>query len=101
MPKGIVKLTDEDDRKWFFEWSTVVDAPVTYRMTRDELYRYMKEQYGLRGLKGMPERMRRADQTGTSFFNWTVEDVLSGNRAGENESEISAQEIIERYKESP
>lgn len=35
MPRYIVKL-ERDDREWLLVWSTVVDAPVTRGMSREE-----------------------------------------------------------------
>ena len=95
MGRGFIKIKDR-----YFEWSTVVDAPVTYAMTLDELKEYVREEYGNEGLEYLPPRLERVEKTGTSFVGETLKSVLSANRAGENEKRISADKIYQRYLKS-
>ncbi len=95
MGRGIVKIKDR-----YFEWSTIVDAPVTCGLTLPELQAYVKEEYGRRGLEDLPERVARADATGSSFVDWaTKEELLATNRAGDDETHLSEEEIYVKYTE--
>ena len=94
--KVIVKLSD-GERSWYLEWSSVVDAPVTYGMSLDELRRHVKEQYGNEGLRELPKRLARCDARGTSAFDTTLERILENNRAGPNERQATREEIIRWY----
>lgn len=52
MPRYICKLQD-GDTAYYMEWSTVVDAPVTFGMTLEEFMEHYREEYGKRGLMEM------------------------------------------------
>lgn len=74
----------------YFEWSTIVDAPVTYPMTLEELRAYIKEEFGLQGLDLLEKRLERIEANGTSsLLGTTLEDALLGNRAGKGETRLS------------
>lgn len=97
MGRCLVKLLD-GDREWFLEWSSVVDAPVTYGMSRDELRAHIKAEQGAEGLRALPERLARCDAKGTSSFDDpSAEAVIRGNRAGADETMLSMEQIIDTY----
>lgn len=86
MGRGIVKLAEDK----YVEWSTVVDAPIS------EVFNHKEAQFKI----GADfDRLDRLNETGTTFVNRTAEDFLSFNRAGENESHLTAAEIVELYTE--
>ncbi len=85
MGKFIVKLEGH-----YFEWSSVVDAPVTEPMTLADFTEYYQREYGAAGLHGLQHRLDEVEMKGTSALLYdSVEELLSGNRAGPNESELS------------
>lgn len=86
---------------FFFEWSTVVDAPVTYAMPREEFEQYYREEYGRSRMDDFERRMARAIETGTSAHGYTLEDVVSGNRAGPDETEATFEQIIKELHDRP
>ena len=97
MGKFIIKIKDR-----YFEWSTIVDAPVTYGLTLDELREYIKEEYGNEGLEELPARLERVEKYGTSSQNQeSAEDLCARNRAGENEKHISLKQIYKQYTRPP
>ena len=61
VPKFIGKING-----LYFEWSTVVDAPMAYNMTLPELQAYIKEEYGRDGLSELPARLKLVEQFGLS-----------------------------------
>lgn len=80
-------------------WSTVVDAPITHAMTQAQLERYVKRNYGQRGLDGLPAQLARIKAKGASWFD-SEKDLaatLAGNRAGPDETYLTADEIYDRY----
>ncbi len=94
MARYLIKLD-----KWYFEWSTVVDAPITYRMTLKQLIKYIKDEYGRTGLEELPSRLKRVEKQGISFLaNVSVDEFIEFNRAGKNETSITKEEIIKLYK---
>lgn len=93
MGQFIVKLEGK-----YLVWSTVVDAPLTFGMTREELTDWIREEEGAEGVRALPERMMRVDASGTSAFRrLTPEEVMRTNRAGPRETCISIDEIAERW----
>ena len=94
MPHFIAKL--KPDR--YCIWSTIVDAPVTYGMSREALAEYYDEHEAAYGVDDFAERMHRVDQKGVSaYFVDSVEDLVRGNRAGPDETELSLRELREKY----
>jgi hypothetical protein len=93
MGNYIVKIKDH-----YLEWSTIMDAPVTFGMDRVELQAHIAEEYGLHGVDTLPERMARVNVKGVSSYNHdSVEELISGNRAGPNEKELTLEEIYQAY----
>lgn len=96
-----MKLTDEKENKdLYFEWSTVVDAPVTYGMSLDEFKEYYKRQYGESSMQELEYRLERVDKNGVSGLPPydRLESYMEYNRAGENETVATKEQIIERLK---
>ena len=93
MGRCIIKIKDK-----YFEWSSVVDAPVTYGMNKKELKEYIKSEYGNQGLKELPQRLKRVKEKGSSWASGEdLKDTIDFNRAGEHEEQISKEEIYEKY----
>lgn len=86
---------------FFFEWSTVVDAPVTYAMPREEFEQFYREEYGRSRMDEFERRMARATETGTSAHGYTLAEVVSGNRAGPDETEATFEQIIKELHDRP
>ena len=94
MPRYIIKIKDR-----YFEYSTVVDAPVTYGMTLDEFKKYYTEEYGRSSEVNLKQRLERVESKGTSsYMDESVEATISGNVAGENGKSLTVDEIYEKYK---
>lgn len=96
MPRYIAKLADNE----YVEWSTVVDAPVTYIMTRDEMIRHLDSNREVDRSYEAMERVKRADARGTSCISpiISVEELISCNRAGDKETELTLEQIREKYR---
>jgi hypothetical protein len=94
MPKFVVKLKDK-----YLEWSTVVAAPVTRGMTREQMARYLMQRETELAERSVEEVLKRADEYGTSRFPWEegIRAALVCNRAGDGEVEITQDEIYEKY----
>ena len=93
MGRGLVVIKGK-----YFEWSTVVDAPVSYAMTLEELTTYTKEEYGNQGIGELDSRIERCNKYGTSFIGGNSREVLSCNRAGLEEGELTAEQIYDVYQ---
>jgi hypothetical protein len=92
MPKYIVHY-----KGYFFEWSSVVDAPVTEAMNQEEFEEYYKDEYGANGMQDLPKRLKRAINNGTSCIDkMTVEECIEGNRAGKDGTELSFKEVLKQ-----
>ena len=86
----------------FFEWSTIVDAPVSYGMTQEEYEKYYLYKYGSSAMEDFPARLERAVQNGTSCHRkMSFDELIKGNRAGPNETEISKDEILKEIMNIP
>lgn len=107
MPRYLIKLIDEKDnnKSYYLEWSTIVDAPVTFGMSLEDFAKYYQEEYGRHGMLDFEQRVRRLEEKGTTCpHDKNVDETISGNRAGKNETELTKEEIIDWYcrkKEEP
>ncbi len=76
----------------YVEWSTTVDGPISFIMSKPELdARYPKEQ------------VERTERLGHSFGDidqaMTPEELIAGNRAGPGETTLSLEELLSEYAE--
>jgi hypothetical protein len=93
MGRFIIKIED-----LYFEWSTIVDAPVTYGMTLEQLEDHIRYRYGQEGIDELPKRLERVEKQGTSInANYTVDEIIKGNRAGDNEKCLTKKQIYKKY----
>jgi hypothetical protein len=102
MPRFIIKLTKGDQSR-YLEWSSVVDAPVTMGLTLEQFRVYYAHEYGLSDFN---ERLARVEVQGHSSIPRcdqgveTLEDFVSCNRAGPNETELDIDGLWEYYCKS-
>lgn len=97
MPRTTIKLT-KDDQSWYLLWSTVVDAPVTYGMDWEEYMDFIRQEEGQEGINRLLSRKGRLEEVGVTGLGWKdVADVVTINRAGPDETELSLDEIIQKY----
>ena len=79
-------------------FSTIVDAPIyDSAITLNQLTDVIRHEHGEEGIRGLTGRLNRAHETGCSGYNETLETCILGNRAGENESELSVDDFIAKY----
>lgn len=83
MGHGIGRLSDDK----YVEWSTVVDAPITYVLDRRAAAKHFGE-----------DRVQRADSSGHSYLDHDGTDYLAYNRAWPNECCITRFAIARRYE---
>jgi hypothetical protein len=97
MGRPIVKLAENE----YVEWSSVVDAPVSWIMTLDELKLHVSREQGNDGLRDLPRRLERVEKFGTSLIDphyESAEEYVRFNRAGPNESCLTMDELRRRYR---
>ena len=94
MGRPIIKLGEH-----YLEWSTVVDAPVTFGMLLPEFRDYYQDKYGEHGMRDLDGRLERVEAKGSSYhrIDEDVESVIAGNRAGPGESQLTRDEIYLAY----
>jgi hypothetical protein len=92
MSRSIVKIND-----YYLEWSSIIDAPVTFGVPLDEFKEYYKEEYGNSGLRELERRIEDDELSGKHCYIRTLKDVVSFNRAGPDESELSPDEIYAAF----
>lgn len=82
----------------FFLWSSIVDAPVTFGMTRHEFEEHWRDEYGRRGLEDLGPRIERALAKGTSsMLHPSLLALTRFNRAGFKGNTLTFDEIIRIY----
>ena len=82
----------------FNVFSSVVDACYFEpALTRVELEKWYRDEYGKSGMLGLPERIKRATDTGTSAMGGTIDGHIDSNRCGPREGKITKAEFIRRF----
>lgn len=77
----------------YFEWSTVVDAPVTWAMSREEMLEHRVWRGQTRG--EALASIARAEANGTSFIGGIgLESLKEWNRAGKGEAHLPWPDVI-------
>ena len=77
-------------------WSTVVDAPVSPPLSKEEFVSWYLQYFG-GTMAELEERLTRAEKTGCSAYDLSFEDCVFFNRAGPEESCLSLEDFIKKY----
>lgn len=94
MGHSIIKLNDGTEN-YYLEWSSTVDAPVTFGMSLDEFKKYYRDEFGQYGFEKLGPRLERVGRKGTSsHLDDDVDDTISHNRAGKNGTCLTKEQII-------
>ena len=85
MARHILKIGDQ-----YLEWSSITDSPTCYLMSKQEM---------IDDFRIEPDRMDRAEATGTSsLVGDDLAAALRFNRAGPNEEHMkTVEELVEHY----
>jgi hypothetical protein len=92
MPRFAIKIKDR-----FFLWSTIVDAPISYATDKDGILSVMCREFPNQE-NAVREHVERADLTGCGDMYYSLDEVISGNRAGPDETELTIDEIYKAYQ---
>ena len=97
---AVILRLEREKKTRYLLWSTVADAPLTRGMTLKELQAYVKQEEGNQGLEKLVDRLDRVSRHGTSSAvpgAQTPEELTAANRAGPGETELTLDQIWERY----
>ena len=101
MPRFLIKLPElnSDASNKYLIWSTVVDAPVSYPMSKEEILNEYREEPWNYGLGFSPEKaIEQADSYTISKSLYSHRDeLLNFNRAGPNEESLDTWEKIIKH----
>jgi hypothetical protein len=92
MPHYVLKIKGTKKTRYII-WSTIVDAPIIYDMTRTDLKKYWEEEYGRSGMRNFDRMMETVEETGSSIGE-NPKEIMKGNRAGKNERPLSYDRIV-------
>lgn len=84
-------------------YTTIADgACYESALTLEQLEEVIRFEQGEQGVLGLPVRLERAHRTGCSALDGqTLEECISCNRAGPNETELSVAEFVAKYLTLP
>lgn len=90
---------ERDGVRYFFDYSTLIDAPTSCAMTREEYERHYVKQVVREAIqearRHLPDRLMRAESKGTSSHTDNdLADMLAGNRAGERDEALTVDEVL-------
>jgi hypothetical protein len=83
-------------KQFYMEYSTVCDAP-SRGMTKEQIKHHLISRHGAGALTWAIESIVQVDRTGTSDENQSLRDVLFLNRAGRDETILTAKQIYDYY----
>lgn len=89
MSRHIIKLKDENTNKeYYLMWSTIVNSPIKRGMPKNEFIQWLKAEYG-------EQYVQEWLNSENNFAD--IENFLKYNSAGENDEELTKEEIFELY----
>ena len=91
MPNYLIKHTLPDGEERYLCWSTIVDAPLTYGVTREQIRTFWLERWGQRGLEDLDRRLAAGGDPETLAY------VQPTNRAGADETRLTIAQIVDYY----
>lgn len=97
MGRSIVKHTLASGEDRYLVWSSIVDAPITFGGTLKQLRDFWRKDYGERGLEDLEVTIALGVQTWPERGMRSVADMAGCNRAGLDETRLSAAQIIDYY----
>ena len=89
MGHTVYKVKNKHNEDKYLVWSSVVDAPVTYGLSKGDLLRHFLEEYGRANFDDWVRRVDNAKPL--------TEDDIICNHAGKNEARINLAGIQRRY----
>lgn len=87
MGRSVIKHVVDGTPRYLI-WSTVVDAPITFGMTKAELVDYWDDEYGRSGVLSLEHWLSNPR---------TLEDEAAFNRAGKDETTLTIEQLVEFY----
>lgn len=106
MPEYIVKITDPIHQcDWWISWSSVVDAPTCNGMSRGDfadwyVWRHQSDPMTLGDLQRALDKVERHGVSCYPHYSGT-EELIRANRAGDGESELTMEQILDKYCRLP
>lgn len=100
MGRFIIRIEDPraGEGPWYLEWSSVVDAPITYGLRLDEFKSWYQYEYGCAGSRDLENRLARVEERGHSAqWQETLEEFICSNHAGPGGSEATLDQIWRWY----
>ncbi len=95
---GMIVCIAHEGVEYFMDWSTIADGPITDGMKEGEFREYYAKEYGDYSMEGLSDRLERARISGSSSrLSVSLEDFLGYNRAGENETCLTLDQIVQKY----
>lgn len=97
MSRFILRLGEDQ----YMEWSSIAEGPSTYILTKKELKQSLRLDAIQEFQDEFKRRMMEVEEHGTScrYLGFrSVKDIVTGNRAGPDETTISLKQIKEIYK---
>jgi hypothetical protein len=88
-----VKFND-GTRDWWMDWGTMFDSPNTTGDTLEEYRKYIKEEWGRRGLADFDSDVERGKY---NTRNNLEQANIKNNRAGPNGKRLTEKQIIQVY----
>jgi hypothetical protein len=98
MGKAIFRV-DDNGKERFLVWSSIVDAPITFACTAEEVTEMLVEDAREDAERMAQDMIDRARVTGSSSRRGfiTLADVVAANHAGPSGSALTEDEIVEFY----
>lgn len=79
----------------FWGWSTVSDMPTSRAMTKEQFEAWYRDEYGRQGMDGLPARLGRAVQNGSSSLDGeSALDLLRINQMGPRGGQMAPKKAL-------
>lgn len=84
-------------KEFYLIWSEKEQHPSTHAMLKENLFRWVEDNEGQDGIDAFEARVKRCDEKGCSSAYHSKVDLISKNKAGDNDECLTEEEILEKY----
>lgn len=82
---------------YYFVWDEKFKHPVSHGMKKNELLEWLQVEERQDALDSFDNRIKRADETGSSSAYQNIDSLIKGNKAGKNNESLTKEQIFEEY----
>lgn len=84
-------------KDYYFVWDEKFKHPISHGMKKNELLEWLQVEERQDAIDSFDNRIKRADETGSSSAYQNIDSLIKENKAGKNNESLTKEQIFEEY----